>query len=315
MLLADLCKRVLAFLVVGLIALPGITYAQAPEDPPVQPAAAESSSVDALRVCADPNNLPYSNEDQEGFENAIAEILADEMEVPLEYFWWPQRRGMVTRILRAGACDVIMGVPTGNEMLGTSAPYYRSGFVFLSRADRRLDLRSLDDPELRNLSIGVHVQEGEGNNPPALLLARRGLTENLIGFSVYGDYAQPNPLADIIEGVEDGSVDVAVVWGPAAGYFTGLQPTDFDMSVVETEGEAQVPMQVSISMGVRKGEDALATELSEALRARWDDVQAVLEEYNVPKKSLDPPPENWTPPQDDDEGEEGEERGGGEGRQ
>jgi ABC-type amino acid transport substrate-binding protein len=119
-----------------------LTYEQLPQPAPYTP----QFSTTALRVCADPNNLPFSNEKRQGFENRIADILAEELSVPVEYTWWAQRRGFIRNTLRAGICDVVIGVPNSFELALTSRPYYRSTYVFVSRKDRKLDISSLDDP-------------------------------------------------------------------------------------------------------------------------------------------------------------------------
>ena len=172
-----------------------------------------------LRVCADPNNLPFSNEREEGFENRLAELLARELGAErVEYTWWAQRRGFFRNTLNAGLCDVVMGVPSSVELAATTRPYYRSTYVFVTRADRGLDIRSLDDEALRRVRVGVSIiGDDYANAPPAHALAQRGIVGNVVGFSVYGDYAQPNPPARIVEAVAAGDVDVAVVWGPLAG--------------------------------------------------------------------------------------------------
>ena len=141
-----------------------------------------------LRVCADPNNLPFSNQRGEGFENRIAEIVAEELGATVAYTWWAQRRGFVRNTVNAGACDLIPGTVFGADGLRTSRPYYRSSYVFLTRADRGPDVESLDDPALRTATIGVQLVGDDGSNtPPAHALARRGVVNNVRGFMVYGD--------------------------------------------------------------------------------------------------------------------------------
>src|SRR5207237_10170955 len=173
-----------------------------------------------LRVCADPNNLPFSNDRGQGFENRIAELVARDLHKKLEYTWWAQRRGFIRNTLKAGACDVVVGVPASFELAATTAPYYRSSYVFVYRKDKKLSVNSFDDPVLRKLKVGVQMIGDDGaNTPPAHALASRGVVENVRGYTVYGDYAQPNPPARIIDAVARGDVDVAVAWGPLAGYF------------------------------------------------------------------------------------------------
>jgi mxaJ protein len=147
-----------------------------------------------LRVCADPNNLPFSNDNGEGFENKIAALIAHDLAVKVEYTWFAQRRGFVRNTLNAGACDVVMGIPAASEMMLTTRPYYRSTYVFLTRADCGLNIESLDDPRLAKLRLGVHlIGDDYANAPPMHALARRGIVKNVAGYSIYGDYSRPQP--------------------------------------------------------------------------------------------------------------------------
>ena len=165
-----------------------------------------------LRVCADPNNLPFSNQRLEGFENKLAELIARELNATLTYTWWAQRRGFIRNTLKAATCDLLMGVPKRLAAVLTTSPYYRSTYVFVYRQEDGPSVHSLDDPILHTVKIGVQLIGDDGaNSPPAHALARRHIIENVVGYSVYGDYAQPNPTARIIEAVVTGAVDVAVV--------------------------------------------------------------------------------------------------------
>ncbi|BAS26984.1 quinoprotein dehydrogenase-associated putative ABC transporter substrate-binding protein [Limnochorda pilosa] len=237
-----------------------------------------------LTVCADPNNLPYSNDRLEGFENRIAQMLADSLGARLTYAWWPQRRGFIRETLREGLCDVVMGVPDQYPLALTSEPYYRTSYVFVTRSDRALEIASLDDPVLRDLHIGVQmVGDDYTNTPPAHALANRGMAENVVGYSVYGDYTSPAPLAPIMQAVADGDVDVAIVWGPIAGYFAKKMPVELKLHPVTPEIEPPfLPMVFSVSMAVRQGDEALRDQLDRAIEANWEQIQAVLTEYGVP---------------------------------
>src|SRR3954452_2095187 len=150
-----------------------------------------------LRVCADPNNLPFSNEAREGFENKIVDLIAQDLGASVGYTWWAQRRGFIRNTLKAGSCDLVPGSPSGMEMLRTTAPYYRSTYVFVTRADGP-QVASFDDPALRALRVGVQLVGNDGfNTPPAHALARGGIVDNGRGYSLSGDYAEPNPPARI----------------------------------------------------------------------------------------------------------------------
>jgi quinoprotein dehydrogenase-associated probable ABC transporter substrate-binding protein len=238
-----------------------------------------------LRVCADPNNLPFSNQRGEGFENKIAELLAHDLGERVEYTWWAQRRGFFRNTLRAGVCDIVIGVPAGFEMAATTRPYYRSTYVFLTRKDRHLKLASFDDPELKKLKIGVQIIGDDFSNaPPAHALTRRNIIDNVKGFTVYGDYNQPNPPARIVAAVAKGDVDVAIVWGPLAGYFAKQSHVPLDVVPVSPQVDQPfLPFVFDISMGVRRGDQDLKDQVEQVLDKRRSDIDRILQDYAIPR--------------------------------
>jgi mxaJ protein len=237
-----------------------------------------------LRVCADPNNLPFSDRDRQGFENRLADLIAADRGARVEYTWWAQRRGFIRNTLSAGACDVVMGVPEGYELARTTKPYYRSTYVFAARKDRALGLGSLDDPRLRGLRIGVQmIGDDFANTPPAHALSRRGLVKNVVGYSVFGNYVRPSPLGDIVRAVDRGDVDAAVVWGPAAGYFARQAEHPFELTPVSPAADGPLPFTFAIAMGVRRADTALAAELDDVIARRHADIERILDDYGVPR--------------------------------
>jgi mxaJ protein len=242
----------------------------------------------ALRVCADPNNLPFSNEKKEGFENALATLVAREMGVPLEYYWWPQRRGFIRNTLNAGTCDVTMGIAASVEMVLPTRPYYRSTYVFVSRRDRGLHVTSFDDPVLRTLRIGVQlIGDDFANSPPVHALAKRGIAGHAVGYSVYGDYEQPNPPARIMDAVARGDVDLAIVWGPLAGYFAPRQPVPLDLVPVSPQIDLPfMPFVFDIAMGVRRADTTLRAQLDDIIARRRVSIDSLLTAYGVPRPGM-----------------------------
>jgi quinoprotein dehydrogenase-associated probable ABC transporter substrate-binding protein len=238
-----------------------------------------------LRVCADPNNLPYSNEKQEGFENEIASLFARDLNARVAYTWWPQRRGFVRMTLKRDQCDVIMGIPSNFELALPTAPYYRSSYVFLSRADRHLGVTSFDDPRLKTLKIGVQmIGNDHVNSPPAHALAQRGIIDNVVGYTVYGDYRSQAPAREIVDAVARGNVDLAVVWGPQAGYFARQERVALDLVPVSPQIDLPfLPFVFDISMGVRRGDTALREQLDREIEKRHDEIERILDRYGVPR--------------------------------
>jgi mxaJ protein len=237
-----------------------------------------------LVVCADPNNLPFSNASQQGFENKLAALLAKDMGAQLSYVWWAQRRGFARNTLNDDRCDIWPGVAHGIERMATTAPYYRSTYVFVTRADRPLQGLTLDDQRLRSLTIGVQMVGDDANNtPPAHALAERGLIANIRGFMLYGDYSQPNPPALIVEAVARGNVDVALVWGPLAGYFASRSPVPLRLEPVSPVIDAaQWPMTYDISVGVRRDKPALRAQIETLLQQEKGAIDALLRDYHIP---------------------------------
>ncbi|HKS25642.1 MAG TPA: substrate-binding domain-containing protein [Thermoanaerobaculia bacterium] len=231
-----------------------------------------------LRVCADPNNLPYSNQQQQGFENKIASLVASDLGARVDYFWFPQRRGFVRNTLKAGVCDCVLGVPANYELTSQTQPYYRSTYVFVSRRDRHLGVASLDDPRLRSWRVGVQmIGNDHVNSPPAHALANRGAVANVRGYMVYDPRA-------IVDAVARGDVDVAIVWGPQAGYFARQERVPLDITPVTPQIDLPfLPFVFDISMGVRRGDNGLRDELDHVIEKRHADIERILDQYGVPR--------------------------------
>jgi quinoprotein dehydrogenase-associated probable ABC transporter substrate-binding protein len=245
---------------------------------------AAAADAAALRVCADPNNLPFSDRAGQGFENKIIALIAGDLGFTADYTWWAQRRSYVSHTLKADICYIWSGIASGAEMMTSTRPYYRSSYVFVTRADRRLHITSFDDPQLRKLIIGVQMVGSDAmNTPPAHALARRGVVQNVRGYMLYGDYRRPHPPSAIIDAVESGNVDVAVVWGPTAGYFAAQESTPLTIEPVRPWRDGpELPMAFDISMGVRRGDNALLERLNDSLERNRAAVAAILAEYHVP---------------------------------
>jgi mxaJ protein len=237
-----------------------------------------------LRVCADPNNLPFSDSTGRGLENRLAELIAADIGAEVRYTWWAQRRGFVRNTLRAGTCDLIPGVPARFDPVATTAPYYRSTYVFVTRRDLLPAIGSFDDPRLRYLKVGVHlIGDDYANPPPVSALARRGIVRNVAGYTVYGDYSEPNPPARLIEAVARGDVDVAIVWGPLGGYFARSSDVPLRATPVRRPDDGPgVPFTFAIAMGARREDTALVRTVDDVLERRRADVRRILERYGVP---------------------------------
>jgi mxaJ protein len=240
------------------------------QSPPQQAAAT------SLRVCGDPDNLPYSNDRLQGFENRIASVVARDLGVEPSYTWWPHQRGLVKNTLEAGTCDVIFGIPHDLETILPTKPYYTSTYVIAQRKGSGHPITSLDAPELKTLRIGVYA-----NTPVEESLGRRGLVDHLTAYSLFfdptGDRDRP---AKLLDDLVAGTVDVALPWGPLAGYYAKKLNAPIEMSALPSE--PGVPLSFSISMGVKKGNRDLKNRLEAAIDHRQAEIRSVLEEFGVP---------------------------------
>jgi mxaJ protein len=236
-----------------------------------------------LRVCADPDNMPLSNQQGEGYEQKIAELIAKEWNSKIEYAWWPVRRGYFSRALNGRYCDVAIEAPSGLDMAGVTKPYFRSGYVLVTRKDSGLDIKSLSDPRLKQLKIGVNLLNSDAENtPPAMALSRYGVVGNLVGFTTfYSDSARPE---DIINAVAKKDIDIALVWGPLAGYFAKFAPAPLRLQPLPERDSLNpdFPYQYNIGMGVRRRDRALRDSLETVIDRRAPEIQAILKQYGVP---------------------------------
>ncbi len=247
---------------------------------------AGEASARELRVCADPNNLPFSNDRLEGFENKLVDIVGKALDAKVTYVWWAQRRGYVGEALDTGLCDLFPGIGRVPGVLLTYPPYYRSAYAFVTRSDEE-PFRSLDDPRLRSLTVGIQLVGGDNaSSPPAAALARRGITENVRGYSVFGNYADPNPPAAIVAAVANGDVDVAIAWGPLAGYFAALADPPLTVTPLADYFDDDLPMQFDISMALRLDEGPLRLEIERALDEHRAEIDNLLAIYHVPRIDL-----------------------------
>ncbi len=242
-----------------------------------------------IRICADPDNMPLSNQKGEGFEQRIADLVAKEWKAKVEYAWWPVRRGFFSRALNGRFCDIAIQAPVAFDMAGVTKPYFRSGYVFVTRKDSGLDIKSLADPRLKKLKIGVNLLNSDAENtPPAMALSRYGVVGNLVGCSTfYTDTERPE---DIINDVAKKNTDVAIVWGPLAGYFAKHSPVPLSLQpLAERDSLSDYQFRFNIGMGVRRRDRALRDSLQTVLESKGPEIQAILKQYGVPMFPIEEP--------------------------
>jgi len=271
-------RRRLALAILFWFALPAAGSAQ------LRPSVREGS---VIRVCADPDNLPASNEQSEGYENKIAELLAHTWGDKLEYAWWPVRRGFFSRALNGRYCDVAITAPAGLDMAGVTQPYFKSSYVIVYRKDSGLALRSLADTTFRHLKIGVHLLNADAENtPPAMAMSRFGSVGNLIGFGTFFSEKGDRP-EDIFKALIDRKIDVAIVWGPMAGYFVKKMNAPLVVQPVQEDSVDGIPFAFGIGMAVRRRDRTLRDSLQVFLEQNRPAIDAILKDFGVPTLPLD----------------------------
>jgi mxaJ protein len=244
------------------------------------------AQADVLRVCSDPNNLPFSNRAGEGFENKIAALVARDLGDTVEYTYALQNEKFLKHTILAHKCDVVMGISAGADGVDTTNPYYASTYVFVTRKRDALALNSITDTRLRRLKIGVHLI-GDNATPPTVALGEEGIIDNVRGFMIQGDFAKPNPAARLIEAVETQDIDVAAVWGPLGGYFAQHSPVPLAVTpMTGTERFASLRFRFAIAMGLRKGDAALRKQLDAVLVREAPAIRNILTAYGVPLVEL-----------------------------
>ena len=236
----------------------------------------EAISTDTLRVCADPSNMPFSNETGDGFENKIIELVAAKLERPIQYTWFPQTVGFVRNTLRIRECDLISGISTSSQLVQNTNPYYHSVYTMVYRSDSDIDATQLSDPVFKDKRIGVVA-----GTPPATLLARYGLLAQITPYHLTVDTRHFSTGAQAIKDMVDGTTDVALLWGPIAGYH--VQQSNLDLRIVPLlEEPKDVRLDYRVSMAVRYNETEWKRTINDVLNDLQPEIDKILRQYGVP---------------------------------
>ena len=232
-----------------------------------------------FKVCADQDNLPYSNDKGEGFENKIAELLAKDLNKELSYQFWHDRFGFLRNTLNAKRCDLIIGTNTTYDALNTTKPYYRAGHVWIYRKDSGYDIKNWDSPDLKKSVIGL-----VDKSPVTQALNSNGLMANARAYRIQRDLnlSPGEPVEDVISG----KIDVAIMWGPLGGYYAKQASEDLVVVQIPEYSEGNRKLQGktywNISAGVRKGEDERREMIEAAIFRNMDKINAIMDEYGIP---------------------------------
>lgn len=269
--------------------LVALALALVPEAGARAQAADEPVPRTALKVCADPNSLPFSNEKGEGYENRIAAVLAHDLGLPLAYYWFPNRMNFVRNTLRFKLptddypCDLIVGVPAGFDQVSATKPYFRSTYALVYPKGKGLDgvrtsddLLSLPQPRLAGLRIGVYDK-----SPASLWLARHRLVDNGVPYGMMNADPDYFPGQDVERDLAAGRIDAAILWGPIAGNLVRRDKVP-GLVVAPMQSEPGLPMDYAIAMGVRYGEPQWKKQVEELVARHRAEIHAILADYAVP---------------------------------
>jgi len=241
---------------------------------------ADAVNRNVLRVCATPANLPYSNEKGEGFENKIAQIVAEELKrKSVDYTWFPQGTGFVRKTLTEKRCDLIMGTVQADEFTLNTNPYYRTTYALVTKNGSGLEgITSILDPKLKGKKVGI-----QAGAPAADYVAKAGLMQDAKSYLFIVDTRYQNPMQDMVNDVRSGEIDVGILWGPHAGWYAKHGGEELHISPMLEAKQPGLPgLEYRITMGVRANETAWKHEINNVIAKRQGDIDKVLLEYGVP---------------------------------
>ena len=244
---------------------------------PGQAQTSDLVSKTALRVCADPANYPVSTEDGSGYENQLAELIAAKLELPVQYVWFPQATGFIRNTLTAKLCDLVIGYAQGHELVQNTNHYYTSAYALIVPLDSDLaQVGKLTDSALKGRKIGIVA-----GTPPAAHMARNGLIGRAKPYNLFVDRRVESPAIDMLDDLQSGEIDAAILWGPLGGPLVKADYPDFKVIPLVKE-ELPPRMFYRITMGVRQGEKVLQRQLNSLIRRSQNEINAVLAEAGVP---------------------------------
>lgn len=248
--------------------------------------AIEAVDTENLRVCADPSNLPFSNEQKEGFENDIADLLGEKLGIPVVYEFFPQVIGYVRNTLNKKKCDIIIGITASNDLVLNTVPYMRWAYGMFYLKDNGIDVDRPNHPQLAELNIGV-----QAGTPPTFVLQRYNLMGKVRPYNLTFDPRKAVIGESMIEDLIDGLIDIAFMSGPIASYYLnkkGLDKSKYEYIPLETTDQGWGRMDYYTTMGVRDGETDWKKKLNRFIKANQKEIDKILEKHGIPVLSLRP---------------------------
>jgi len=272
-------KLTLPGLALAALMMPGAASAQPPSRDSRDNMELSIELVDpkVLRVCADPHNLPFSNEKGEGFENKLAELFARKLDKSLAYTWFPQATGFVRQTLGAHRCDVIMGFPQGDDLVQSTNPYYRTAYAFIFKPGSDLEgIDALSDARLKAKRIGIVA-----GTPAATYLAINGLLARAKPYALMVDTRIDSSAEAMVNDLKSGEIDVGILWGPMAGYYAKQEsPALRVVPILKESGGPRLAYR--LAMGVRAADQAWKRQLNRLIQENQSEINRLLIAYGVP---------------------------------
>ena len=272
--------KVLLLLAIGAISF--ASYAGGPDQWSSDGRPGQTARVpqdNEFKVCADPNNMPYSNSNSEGFENKIAEVIAADLGKELSFQFWPDRFGFIRNTIKANRCDVIIGTNTTYDALNTTKPYYRAGHVWIYRKDSGYKINDWNSPDLRKGVIGI-----VDKSPVSVALDANDLMANAKPYRLMRDLTK-SP-GQLVDHVVSGEIDVAIMWGPIGGYYAKQSKEDLVVVLIPeySDGNEGLTGKTywNISAGVRKKEDERRDMIGAALERNKDKIRKIMDDFGIP---------------------------------
>jgi quinoprotein dehydrogenase-associated probable ABC transporter substrate-binding protein len=274
-------KLALPFIALAALILPGAAPAQQPgRDSPGRDSmelSIELVDPKVLRVCADPHNLPFSNEQLEGFENKLAELFAKKLDKSIAYTWFPQATGFVRQTLGAHRCDVIMGFPQGDDLVQSTNPYYRTAYAFIFKPGSDLEgVDTLSDERLKAKRIGIVA-----GTPAATYLATNGLLARAKPYALMVDTRIDSSAEAMVKDLKSGEIDIGILWGPMAGYYAKQEnPALRVVPILKENGGPRLVYR--LTMGVRAADQTWKRQLNRLIQENQPEINRLLISYGVP---------------------------------
>ncbi len=234
-----------------------------------------------LRVCADPNNLPYSNQNKEGYENKIADLFAKKLgNIPIVYAWYPMTSGFVRRTLQAKLCDLIITFPAVHEFVQNSNPFYTSSYTLMTLEEKKITVETLSDPIIKDKKYKIGIIHA---TPPSSSVAKYGLFKQVKFYKQAADTRHEKPWAVITEDLRKGDIDIGVIWGPYAGYEAKISKLPIKLiPLIKEEKISRGKMVYRFTMGIRKNEPEWEKTINNLIKENQEEINQILREYGIP---------------------------------